>query len=443
MSYPLSSAVSAGDATLAAHYNNLRSDVLNLGQAAADAVTLAALLERYESRLTLERLNTDQVRVPASATIPVCLVISGYMLQAVANVDLASGAKPSGAAADYYVFANRVAASNTFTLSVSESATEIADKRRIGRFYWNGSSIVKDSVRTENSVNIKALLYYVDPQICDGRLTISTGVPSPSEDINSSPNLYFTPFRGNRISLYAQSYGWRLYAFSELTLDISGLGADKTFDIWLYDNAGTLTLAYTEWSSASIRATALAYQDGVPVKTGAPAYRYLGTIRTSAAGVTCDTSLKRFVWNFYHPLEKWLICKDLTDSWTYEVANTWHSLNASDLNRVAFVIGLDITTVRFSAHVLAKQDNTLKSIGIGISLDATTVNNAQIMRGEKGIDTAYSFQWYGADYVGRPGIGYHYLQIIETVSGGTGTFYGDNGVTYGEIVSGGIGSIAL
>ncbi|MCJ7519874.1 MAG: hypothetical protein MUO42_09435, partial [Anaerolineaceae bacterium] len=176
---------------------------------------------------------------------------------------------------------------------------------------------------------------------------------------------------------------------------------------------------------------------------GAPAYRYLGTIRTSAAGLTCDTALKRFVWNFYHPLEKWLFCKDLTDSWTYDIVNTWHSLNASDLNRVAFVIGLDITTVRFSAHVLAQQDSTLKSIGIGISLDTSTVNDAQIMRGEKGITATYSFQWYGADYVGRPGIGYHYLQIIETVSGGIGTFYGDNGVTYGEIVSGGIGSIAL
>ena len=225
MAYPLSSAVSAGDATLAAHYNNLRSDALNLGQAAADSVTLAALLERYESRLTLERLSTDKLRVPASATAPVSLMIAGYMVQAVANVDLADAAKPAGAAADYYIFANRAAAATTFTLSVSTSITEAANQRLIGRFYWNGTLIVKDSVRTEQSVLIKSLLYFVEPQVCEGRLTLSTGVPVPTGDVATSANVYFTPYTGSRIALYAQSYGWRLYAFSELTLDISGSGS--------------------------------------------------------------------------------------------------------------------------------------------------------------------------------------------------------------------------
>ena len=227
MSYPLSANVSAGDPTLSAHYNNLRSDALHLGQAAADVVTLAALLERYESRLTLERLSTDKLRVPASATAPVSIVVAGCMLQATANVDLADAGKPAGAADDYYIFANRVAGSTTFTLSVNTSITEGANQRLLGRCYWNGTAIVKDSVRTEQSILINALLYFVEPQLCEGRLTLSTGVPVTMTDVTSSATVFFTPHIGSRIALYVENYGWRNYAFDELSLDISGVAASK------------------------------------------------------------------------------------------------------------------------------------------------------------------------------------------------------------------------
>jgi len=53
MTYPESANVSAGDATLAAHYNDLRADAVHLGQAAADAVSLGTLLERYVTRCLL------------------------------------------------------------------------------------------------------------------------------------------------------------------------------------------------------------------------------------------------------------------------------------------------------------------------------------------------------------------------------------------------------
>ena len=53
MTYPLSSAVSAGQPTAVDHYNNLRLDALYLGQAAADAVGMAALLNRWEQNLNL------------------------------------------------------------------------------------------------------------------------------------------------------------------------------------------------------------------------------------------------------------------------------------------------------------------------------------------------------------------------------------------------------
>ena len=338
MTYPESSIVSAGDATLASHYNELRADAVLLGKSSDDAESLGSILERYESRLEIELLSTDKVRVPASATAPVSLLIDGYLCQALANVDLDAGDIPSGGANAYYIFANRTDDSTTFTLTVNTSSTEAADQRRIGRFYWDGSAIVKDSVRSELAVLIADLLYFTDPQICNGRLTLSTGVPVTTADVSSSATIYFTPYLGNRISLYVQDYGWRSYSFSEITLDISGVTIDKNLDIWIYNNAGTLTLAYTEWSNDTDRATALVLQDGVLVNSGAADYRYLGTVRTSGSGVSCDTKLKRFTWNLYNQVPRAFYVHDNTGSWTH-ASTSWRAMNNDTANRISFVLG--------------------------------------------------------------------------------------------------------
>lgn len=419
MTIPASSAVAAGDATLASHYNNVRLDALTLGQAVTNSAYLYQLLERYESRLNIELLSTDKVRVPATTAEPVSLVAAGYILQATANVDLADAGKPSGGANTYYIFANQTAGSTTFTLTVSTSISEAANQRRIGRFYWNGTKIEMDSIRTELSILISSLLFFVEPQICDGRLSISTGLSVPVSDIASSASVFFTPHSGNRIALYVPGYGWRLYYFSELTLDISGCSDAKNYDVWLYDNAGTLTLAYTEWSNDTLRATALQRQDGVWCKAGALNYRYLGTFRCSAAGATCDTNEARLVWNAYNQVSRSLYVHDSTASWTYGT-RTLRSWNNSDVNRCKFVIGLDINLVKLTFSALSNIASSDRAIAIG--LDSNSVAATDSFRIASSAATAVQLV---VDYLGYPGIGYHYLQLLEC--GGSGvnaTFYG-------------------
>ena len=420
MTYPESSAVSAGDATLASHYNNLRSDAVLLGKAAADAAPLGSILERYESRLEIERLDTTKLRVPASSSAPVSLLIDGYLCQAVANVDLDAGDVPSGAAAAYYIFANRVGASTTFTLSVNTSITEAADQRRIGRFYWDGSKIIKDSVRTEHAGLIADLLYFNDPQVCDGRLSLSTGVPVTVSDIASSATVYFMPYLGNRVALYVKDYGWRVYSFSELTLDVSGIADAKNIDVWLYDNAGTLTLAYTEWSNDTLRATALVRQDGVLVKSGSPSYRYLGSVRTSGAGVICDTVLKRFSWNFYNQTEKELKVTEATSQWAY-TTQTLRAANGSNDNRVQFIIGVAGSKIDLSVHSFSHNGGAVYR-HVGIALDAVNANDADITELAQGSAVADSVS---ARYVSNALEGFHYLQWTElSYATGTTTWYG-------------------
>lgn len=100
MTYPSSAAVTAGGATLASQYNNLRSDALFLGQAAADAVPLANLLENYQMRLKLARTGTDLITISADVDTPVSLMVDGYMVQTTSNVTLAASDKPAGVAAE-------------------------------------------------------------------------------------------------------------------------------------------------------------------------------------------------------------------------------------------------------------------------------------------------------------------------------------------------------
>jgi len=444
MSYPLTSAVSAGDPTLASHYNNLRLDALFLGQTADDAVNLGTALERYESRLTLESLNTTQVRVPASAAAPVSLLVDGYMVQAVANIDLAVGDAPSGAAAAYYVFANRADSSTSFTLSVSTSATELSNQRLIGRFYWDGAKIVRDSVRTDLARHIANILYFIDPQTCDGRLTAATNDPVPVIDINSSNTLYFTPYVGNRIALYVQDYGWRIYTFGELSLSVTGLSTSGVYDIFIYDNAGSLALSSLFWASGTVRATALIRQDGVWVKSGAPEYRYLGTIRIDAASsIIRDDHQNRFVWNMYNRVEKTLYLTEATNSWTYVNTNVWRILNNDWANNVCrMVVGINESLLTFESRVYA-ENSTANEIGVGVCVDAGNDNLGLIRCGNKDAPANYNEGWYGSIYKGYPGIGYHTVVVTELSGGGTTTFYGDNGVGNSEQLSGGFGSLCM
>lgn len=423
MAYPLSADVVPGDPTAAAHYNNLRADSLHMGQVPADAVTLGALLERYESRLTIEPLSTDKLRVPASAAVPACLMIDGYMCQAVANVDLADADKPSGGVSTWYAFAVREAASNTFTLSVSTSPTELANTRRIGRFYWDSSKIVRDSIRTDFSIHVKNILYYVDPAVCGGRLAAATTSPIAGFDITASDYVYFTPYLSNNVSLYVQDYGWRIYKFTELSLDITGIANNTNFDVFLYNDAGTLKLTKIDWSTDLIRATLLAWQDGVLVKINDPTYRYLGTCRTSAAGKVADTRLKRFIWNYYNQAPRTFRVYDNTNSWTYNV-RTWRMWNNSNANRAQFVVGQRNSHCELFFVATATIATAGNWYGVGVGLDSEI--DAEGDSGWGGSTTAQN-DILNAHYRGFPTEGFHFLQLLEYAGNSVNTtFYGYN-----------------
>ncbi len=337
--------------------------------------------------------------------------------------------------------------------------------------------------------------------ICNGRLTLSSGVPVPTADVLAATSLYFTPFRGNQVALYNGS-AWALFPFTERSLSLSGLAANTPYDIFLYDNAGTLTLEAVAWnapdngsitsisntsprvvtvashtlsigqlvtitgnsvgsnnatwrvgtttattfqllnldgSNSSLpgsvgtggvwqradqntaRATALAVQDGVYVKSGALGRRYLGTIRTtSTAGQTEDSAARRFLWNYTNRVLRKMKVIESTTTWAYTSA-AWRGMHNTLSNRLQFVCGVAEDSIL--AKVLGFLVSTSASGYVGIGEDAISTNGADVMAGT----FVSNDNPLHAEYA-KLLSGYHFLQALEY--GGSGiNFWGTNSIS--------------
>lgn len=249
--------------------------------------------------------------------------------------------------------------------------------------------------------------------ICYGRLTLESGVPISTTDQTAKTTLYFTPYNGNSISLYDGSE-WDLFSFSELSLSLSGYTANTNYDIFIYNNSGTLTLESTAWTNNTTRATSLTTQDGIYVKSGATTRRYLGTIRTTGTTGQCEDSLsRRFVWNLYNQVEKLLDTAYLgqTHSYTTSAWRPWNNNTTVGQARTEFVRGLNIGLVRIKTW----SESTAGYSSIG--LDTTTAAIYYHKANSGGTGAANS-------HVIKTDIeaGYHYLQGLQYGIAGT-TFY--------------------
>lgn len=254
----------------------------------------------------------------------------------------------------------------------------------------------------------------------EGRLTLSTGVPVTTSDVTAATTLYLTPYNGNKISLYDGSSAWSLHDLTEISLSISGLTADTNYDIFVYDSSG-LTLEAVAWTNATTRATALALQNGVYVKTGTTVRRYAGTIRINSTGGQCDDALAfRFVWNCYNRVQRQMKVADATASWTYTTA-TWRQANGAATNQLAYVQGLSENAVE--AQVLASAQNSSSAARyVGVGIDSTSTPT-QWISGEASNSAGYLP--LVAFWRGWPGIGYHYLAWLEySQAAGTTTWQG-------------------
>ena len=267
-------------------------------------------------------------------------------------------------------------------------------------------------------------------QIASGRLTLTSGTPVLTSTVSAAGTVYFTPYKGNQISLYTGS-AWKLMTFSELSITLSTLSASTAYDVFAYDNSGTVALETVAWTNSTTRATALTSQDGVMVKSGATTRRYIGSFITDSlkqCSVTFGSAAagggaaQVDIWNNNNRVLFSTTVTDTTDFWNY-TTNTWRSSNGSNTNRATLFIGLDEDGVNATAIGFAGGNAVNKWVGIGLDSTSAIASNS--------IATCMSAStnlFMGtAIYSGRVGIGQHYFQWLEkSATTGTTTWYGDN-----------------
>ena len=121
----------------------------------------------------------------------------------------------------------------------------------------NGSNVVaaadsldfKD-INVEDGGSNDAIVYINSPFLCQGRLTLTSGTAVTTADVTGATSVYFAPYKGSQVSLY-DGTRWKRYTFTERSLSLGGFIKGVCYDIFLYDNAGTLTLEELAWKKVT------------------------------------------------------------------------------------------------------------------------------------------------------------------------------------------------
>ncbi|MEJ0009877.1 MAG: DUF2793 domain-containing protein [Alphaproteobacteria bacterium] len=270
--------------------------------------------------------------------------------------------------------------------------------------------------KTLTSPVIGTGLIGVSPRVCEGRLTLTSGTPVTTGDVTGAGTVYFTPYKGTHIALYDGSASWTLLPFAEISISLaSGFSSGFNYDVFAYNNSGSVALETLVWTNDTTRATALALQNGIYVKSGATTRRYLGTFRTTAATTTEDSKLKRFVYNYTNRILREMRRIESTASWTYS-STTLRQANGSSSNQIAFVQGVaeDLVSATTLAPVFTST-TTARVCYSAIGLDTTAGPTDRY--GSAIILTSGVYQSIYAMYDGIPAAGYHYLAWLEQGAG--------------------------
>lgn len=271
------------------------------------------------------------------------------------------------------------------------------------------------------------------PQITQGRLTLTTATPVTTADVTGAATVYFTPYGGNRVAVYNGTY-WKLYAFTEISLGLGTITNDLPYDVFIFDNAGTLTLEFLAWSTKTARATALTTQDGVLVKTGAVTRKYLGTFKTTSTTTTEDSYAKRDLYNYYNQVDRALKVLEGTNTWGYATATT-RQANGSTANQLEVMIGVAGEAISVTVMAVLSTNTPGNDTYTFIGEDSTTVMSPNSMGGRHDAPTVgYMANFAFLNTI--PALGLRQFMWLEKGSGaGTITWYGDDG---GTLVQSGI-----
>lgn len=265
------------------------------------------------------------------------------------------------------------------------------------------------------------------------RLTLTSNTPVTTTDVTGAGTIYLTPHKGNVLFLYV-SGAWVRRTTAQVSIALSGLTSGRPYDVFAYDNAGTVTLEVLAWTNDTTRATALAYQDGILTKSGDPTRLYLGSFYTTSTTATEDSAANRYLWNYYNRVASFMERKESTASWTYSTA-TWRQANGSTANQVNFIVGLAEDAFNAVVSGVVRNSGANANASVAVGYDSITVPSGIYTSTDSSL-TAAGLPATG-HFSNIPAAGRHYFSWLEVTRAiATGSFDGVNTGTVKFLQSG-------
>ncbi len=277
-------------------------------------------------------------------------------------------------------------------------------------FYWDYTNTIlyvctttgSSSTAVWTAVNSSAATPSVPPP--QGRLTLTSATPMISASVTAVGTVYYTPYTGNLIPIY-NGTSMAPTEFAELALTlVSSHAASTIYDIFVFSNAGVLTLVTgPAWNVSTagsgsrgtgasttqlarikglyVNAVAMTGRNGsTTYSVGANLATYVGSIHmdTNAGQVSCHVawgqSRKWGIWNAYNRLPIMLKAGTASATWG-NTPTTWRQSAGDSANTLAVFSGLaeEEADLSFAQNIAGSTNNTTSSAQIGIGVNSTTV----------------------------------------------------------------------
>ncbi len=260
------------------------------------------------------------------------------------------------------------------------------------------------------------------PAVCQGRLSLVSGYYY--SEAGQTNNIYFSPYMGNYISLYDGTC-WNLMQFSEITFAGASLTATKFYDIFAYNNSGTVDLEFLQWTNATTR-VALGKQDGVYVKGSDSTRRYIGTVYTNSGSPTTFymNASWQYLTNYCNPKCVRSYRSQTAGAWT-DSSSSWVAAKvASSYN--TFIMNLSGIFFFFRYLNIASTSAAPYATASGLGPVAGT-NSAQIYGGKTNTTntTQIATSWAGMSTTSS-----NYVAVMQEITdGNTISFNNTSGTT--------------
>jgi len=309
---------------------------------------------------------------------------------------------------------------DTLTVTRAQESTSASTKNTGSKTYRMIAGITAKTLNTDLATSAIA-------QLANGRITLESGVAVSTSDQTAKTSVFFTPYQGNRIALY-DGTNWNLHTFTERTLALGTLTNNKNYDVFIYNNAGTLTLEFSAaWTSDTARTDALTLQDGVYVKSGATTRRYVGTFRTVSTTTTEDSITKRLIWNNQNRIQRDTY---LTEMGGHVYNGTYRIFNNNAANAFTYVSGLaEHTTIAGITVALSGPSGVYHKVGIGVDTETAIYRNGEVYMLPGGVSAAMQL---GIGTIIAPLLGYHRISLNEESALGEAGY--GNAYLYGQVM---------